>query len=119
MSKVPINLADLTINVSVDDNFNYVLSWQTGEQLRIILSVDSTVLSPKDALEFIATGHIGIVTHDVRRIYFRYYYNNTKVAVDINRQVALQGSSNFRDLGGYKGDGVRPIIWVNFIVPGS
>tara|TARA_R100000687_G_scaffold39499_4_gene32262 strand:- start:7222 stop:7512 length:291 start_codon:yes stop_codon:yes gene_type:complete len=94
-----------------------VLSWQTGEQLRIIPSVDATVLSPKDALEFIATGHIGIVTYDPRRIYFHYYYNNAKVAVDINRQVALQVSSNFLDLGGYKGDGVRPIIWANLIVP--
>jgi len=101
------------------ENHNYLLSWrspQPGQKTAIYMSDDPDRYYAGGALGapvLHTTGQEALIRNPDKSVrhYFCLESEQGDVAILAERQLSLQGTPNFRDLGGYEAHEGRPLKW--------
>lgn len=104
-------LDGLTYEVIKQEFGKYSVSWQSDKKLRVVPSTDPLRIVQSNNIEAEGIGCVNLTFDVPSRVYFHIFENAQKIAVSSNRCITFDGVRNFRDLGGYKGEGGRPTRW--------
>jgi protein-tyrosine phosphatase len=108
-----------SINVEQNADGDYLIRWrspQPGQKVSIYMSDDPEYFYRGHAPEksvVQTTDEMALVPNPNRSVrhYFLLVFSDNHRVVFAERKLSLQGSPNFRDLGGYEGSGGRHLKW--------